>query len=53
MFGPYSVQRLVASYGSRGSNAGNSSSWPPIAFISSRMMVSMLRSTFSPSGSQV
>src|SRR5690349_21240457 len=50
---PYSVQRFVVSYGARGSRAGNRISCPPIAFISSRTTRSMLRSTRSPSGSQL
>ncbi len=50
---PYSVHRLVVSYGARGSRAGNRISWPPIAFISSRTTRSILRSTRKPNGSQL
>ena len=52
MFGPYSVHRFVASYGSRGRSAGNWISWAPMASISSRTTCSTARSTRSPSGSQ-
>ena len=53
MLSPYSVQRPVASKGSLGSSAGKSSSWAPMASISSRTIRSTLRSTRRPSGSQV
>ena len=40
---PYSSQRPVASYGSRGSRAGKCTSCAPAASISSRMIASILR----------
>ena len=49
---PYSVQRPLTSYGSRGSSAGKCTSWKPAASISSRTTRSMLRKTRYPSGSQ-
>ena len=42
---PYSVHLLVASYGSRGSSAGNRISWAPMASISSRTTCSTARNT--------
>ena len=48
---PYSSQRPVTSYGSRGSSAGKCTSWAPNASSSSRMTRSILRRTFRPSGS--
>ena len=53
MFGPYSLQRPVASYGSLGSSAGKWTSCAPAASISSRTTCSTLASTRRPSGSQV
>ncbi len=49
---PYSAQRSVISYGSRGSSAGKCTSCAPAAVISSRMMRSIFAFTRRPSGSQ-
>src|SRR5699024_10458797 len=48
---PYSVQRPLVSYGSRGRSAGRLISWAPEASISSRTTCSTLRRVRRPSGS--
>ena len=49
---PYSVQRFVVSYGSRGSSAGRITSCAPMASISWRTTAATLASVRTPSGSQ-
>jgi hypothetical protein len=53
MSSPYSVHRPLVSYGSRGSSAGKSTSWPSAAAISARTTAVTRSSTSLPSGSQV